>query len=145
MKRITALIVICTMLLTTPVFAGADRDKALEDLRNVEQGVQIVKQAVDSTQKEVDAAKYRYENAIKDLDILKDKKITFVRPSDMSKKEAEGYIKLLEHEIDEQEKLIARLKKEYGYAIDANKDANKDLNDQWNDYYKCQKVLESAQ
>ena len=133
------------MLLTTPVFAGVDRDQALADLRNVEMGVQTVKQAVDSAQKEADAAAYRYENAIKDLALLKDKKITFVRPSDMSKKDAEGYIKYLEHEIKEAEKYVERCKKEYGYALDDCKDANKDLSDQWNDYYKCQKALETAQ
>ncbi len=144
-KRVIALVMICTMIMTTPVFAGTlTKEEVRKDLAGIEAGVQACKQAVDTAQTAENDAKYRLDNAAKELDLLKDKKVTFVRPDGMSKKEAEGIKKSLEHDIHEAEKYLERCKKEYGYAVDDRNDADHNLAKQWNDYAATQKVLETA-
>lgn len=138
-----ALVLICTMIFTVPAFA-VTFDQAKKDLAAADSGMQAVKQAVDVAQKEVNDCQYRLEVAERDLQNLKDKKIRFVRPSDMSKKEAEGYIKGIEHDIKEAEKYLERCRKELKNAQSSNKDANKDLQAQWGEIDKAKKALESA-
>ena len=142
-KRFLALVMVCTMVMTVPVFA-ITVDQAKLEMNEVEAGIQGVKQWTDTTQINVNDANFRVDRAQKELAEAKDIAHFYVRPEGISDKEAEGQKKNLEKEAEEAKKYYDRCRHELKKAEEERKEAEKELQKQYHKLEKKKKALEAA-
>ena len=145
-KRMTALIMAGTLLMTCPVFAGGlSRSEAEAELKGAEAAIQGYKQTLDTAISNVGSTRMEMEWAERQLEEAKKNASGFVRPDGMDKKEAEGKKKNLKKEVEHAEEYLDYCKKLYKKALDAQNEADHDLADAFRDFDNARIAFSNAQ
>ena len=145
-KRILALVMAGTLLITCPVFAGGlSRGEAEAQYKAAEAAIQGYKQALDTAISNVGSTRMEMDWAERKLDEAKKNAAGFVRPDDMDKKEAEGKKKNLKKEVEHAEEYYDYCKKLYNKALDAQNEAEHNLADAFRDFDNARTAFNNAQ
>ncbi len=144
-RKILALVMACTVLMSCPVFAESlSRGEAEALMNSADAAIQGCKQAVDTAiysennaQAEVDWAKRRYEEA-------REAAAKYTRPEGMDKKKADDEKKMLKKEAEKAEEYLDYCKKLYKDSVKDRRDAERNLDQAYYDYNSAKTAYDNA-